>query len=195
MVFFVTGASGSGKTACLPNLRELLPDIIMYDFDEIGVPDGADTAWRQNTTEVWLQKMHEHQASGRDVIICGGAVFGEILACPTANEIDQIRVCLLDCHDVVRIDRIRSRGTYGDTQDMLNWAAWQRLHAVDPQWRPDVIQSVGAEGMHWHRWESWQRGDPRWNTWVLDTSDLSIPDVADEIERWVRGNQLKNLST
>lgn len=191
MLFFITGASGSGKTACLPYLRELIPDLKIYDFEEIGVPENADNAWRQSTTEHWLQKVSELQANSQDVIICGGAIMGEILACPTAPEIEKILVCLLDCHDVILIVRIRNRGTDGDTQDVLNWAAWQRMHAVDPQWRPDVIQSDGAKGMHWGRWESWQRGDDRWCTWILDTTDLSIQKVAEGVSIWVRINQLE----
>ena len=60
---------------------------------------------------------------------------------------------------VVRIDPLRARGATGDTQEMLCWAAWQRMHAVDPQWRPDVIREGGAAEMRWERWEGWQRGD------------------------------------
>ena len=60
---------------------------------------------------------------------------GEILACPSAPHIDKIHVALLDCHDVARLDRLWSRGTPGATQEMLSWAAWQRIYTVDPQWR------------------------------------------------------------
>ena len=188
MLFFVTGASGSGKSACLPYLKEMNPDQIIFDFDELGDPEKADTSWRQEATEVWLQKALEYQRRSRDVVICGGAIQGEILACPSAPEIEKIHFCLLDCHDTVRIDRIRSRGTYGDTQDMLNWAAWQRMHAVDPQWRPDVIQNDGSLEMNWDRWSSWQKGDDRWNTWILDTTGLSIEEVAERITGWIRDN-------
>jgi len=39
---FIGGASGSGKTAVMPYLKELLGDnIAVYDFDDIGVPDAA----------------------------------------------------------------------------------------------------------------------------------------------------------
>ena len=38
-LYFIGGASGSGKTAVMPNLKELLRDsIAVYDFDDIGVP-------------------------------------------------------------------------------------------------------------------------------------------------------------
>ncbi len=147
MIFFVTGASGSGKSACMPSLRQLLPQVMLYDFDAVGVPPNAGAVWRQQTTEYWLQQALVHQVEPRDTLVCGGALLGEILACPSAPQVNGIAVCLLDCADVVRIDRLRARSTHGATQDMLNWAAWPRLHAVDPQWRPDVIQRESTAGM------------------------------------------------
>lgn len=192
MIFFVTGASGSGKTACMPHLRQLLPQVMLYDFDAVGVPPHPGVAWRQQTTEHWLQQALVHQAESLDTLVCGGALLGEILACPSAPEVKGIAVCLLDCADVVRIERLRSRGTHGATQDMLNWAAWQRLHAVDPQWRPDVIQQQSAPGMMWARWAAWQRGDPRWQVWVMDTTAHSPKEVAERIADWVHSQRATN---
>lgn len=117
-------------------------------------------------------------------MVCGGAILGEVLACPSAPQAGPVAVCLLDCGDVLRIDRLRSRGTHGCTQEMLSWAAWQRVHAVDPQWRPDVIREGGAPGMRWERWASWLRGDPRWQVEVIDTTPLSPPEVATAVARW-----------
>ncbi|MCI0388907.1 MAG: hypothetical protein MOB07_09105 [Acidobacteria bacterium] len=186
MLYFITGASGSGKTACLEALRRRRPDVIWHDFDEVGVPPNADKAWRQRTTEHWLQKAIQYQTQRRDTAVSGGAIYGEILACPSAPRIDSIAVCLLDCYDVVRIDRIRARGTYGDSQEMLCWASWQRMHAVDPQWRQDVIREDGASEMRWERWETWQRGDPRWQqVWRLDTTKLTIEEVAERVSLWM----------
>lgn len=40
-LYFIGGASGSGKTAVMPNLKEMLGDnISVYDFDDMGVPEG-----------------------------------------------------------------------------------------------------------------------------------------------------------
>ncbi len=47
-LFFVGGASGSGKTAAIKELRSLVHDKIdLYDFDDIGIPETANTQWRQ----------------------------------------------------------------------------------------------------------------------------------------------------
>jgi hypothetical protein len=186
LVFFITGASGSGKTACFEPLSARHPNIHWYDFDERGVPPDADTAWRQGQTEAWLITALEHQAAGEDTAICGGAIPGEIIACPSRSKIDGISICLLDCDDVVRIDRIRASGQNWDTMDTLCWAAWQRMHAVDPEWRPDIIRDNGAKSMHWERWADWKRGDPRWpKVWRLDTTNLSIDEVVAKLSQWI----------
>jgi hypothetical protein len=57
------------------------------------------------------------------------------------------------------------------------WAAWQRVHAVDPQWCPDVIRQERPGEMQWERWDSWKRGDPRWRVHVIDTTNLTVAQV------------------
>lgn len=114
---------------------------------------------------------------------------GEVLACPSAACVDKIHVALLDCHDVVRLDRLWRRDTHGATQDMLSWAAWQRVHAVDPQWRQDVIVQGRLVEMQWERWTSWRRGDPRWRVHIIDTTDLTIEQVVGRIVTWVQAEK------
>ena len=190
MLYLVTGASGSGKTACLDILRQRNPQVVWYDFDEVGVPANADKRWRHRTTEYWLERAIENQAKGLDTCINGNIILGEVLACPSAPEINGLAVCLLDCADVVRIDRLRARGSNGANMEMLCWAAWQRMHAVDPQWYQNTIRDDGATEMHWERWEDWEKGDARWQTHVLDTTTLTIEEVAESILRWM--NQEKS---
>ena len=185
MLFLITGASGSGKSACLDKVRELSADVIWHDFDDVGVPSNADKVWRQRTTEHWLKRAIQNQDNGRDTGLSGNVILGEVLACPSAPQVDAIVACLLDCYDVVRIDRLRARGLHGATQDMLCWAAWQRMHAVDPQWRQDVIREGGAPEMRWERWESWRSGDMRWQVHLIDTTVMTIEEVASEISKWV----------
>jgi hypothetical protein len=68
MIFFVTGAYGVGKTACMPHLRQLLPQVVLYDFDAVGVPPNARAVWQQ-TTEHWLQQALVHQVEPRDTLV------------------------------------------------------------------------------------------------------------------------------
>jgi hypothetical protein len=193
MIFFVTGASGAGKSACLPGLASRLPNVALHDFDEVGVPADADKVWRQRTTEAWLSRGLENEAAGRSTVICGGAVLGEILACPSASAAAHLAVCFLDCSDLARIDRLKSRGPHGATQDTLNWAAWQRVHVVDPQWRPDVITADAAPEMHFQRWAEWQRGDRRWHADVFDTTPLTALQVSAEVAAWSRARMAERV--
>jgi uridine kinase len=42
-LYFIGGGSGSGKTAIMSELQAILgKEIKVYDFDDIGVPEGAD---------------------------------------------------------------------------------------------------------------------------------------------------------
>ena len=192
MLFLITGASGSGKTSCLGPLRDLHPEIAWHDFDELGVPSKPDKKWRHLRTELWVNTAVQYQKDDRDTGICGNVILGEVLASPSAPQLDRVATCLLDCYDVTRIDRLRKRGLHGDTQDMLCWAAWQRMHAADPQWRQDVIKEDGAPQMQWDRWDKWERGDPRWHVSPIDTTELSIEGVAAEVSAWIEKERSKH---
>jgi hypothetical protein len=196
MLFVVMGASGAGKSVALSGLQVLHPQVVWYDFDAVGVPADADKKWRQRTTEQWLKIALEHQAQGQDMGVCGGAIFGEILACPSAPQVTGIASCLLDCNDVVRIDRLRGRNAhdYGISQDMLCWAAWQRMHAVDPQWRQDVLREDAEPGMLWKRWEKWKRGDARWQIWTFDTTHVSINEVVKSLSGWLLEEKQQSIA-
>ncbi len=182
------GASGSGKSSSLPGLKSQLASIDWRDFDDAPMPR-TNTAERQLATEYWLQLAANNQTMGISTGIAGTVVLGEVLACPSAARIDVVHALLLDCADVVRIDRIRSRDGSDATcatQDMLCWAAWLRMHASDPQWRPDVIQAQGAPGMNWKRWMSSRKGDALWNVSVLDNSSLSSEETTSALAAWAK---------
>lgn len=190
MLFCVTGASGSGKSAAIPGLRRRIPDVEWHDFDDLPfVPQ--TTAERQIGTEYWLQVAAHNKAEGRDTAIVGGCVPGEVLACPSAPEHEQVRFALLDCNDIVRVDRILKRDLSARwaSQEMLSWAAWQRMHAVDPQWRPDVIREGSAGEMNWERWNGWMRGDERWRVHVIDTTRLALSETVDHISAWITSHR------
>ena len=192
MLFLLFGSSAAGKTVVLSELRGRVADLAIHDFDEIGVPSGADTAWRHRATEGWVCRGLEYQAEGTDLLLAGQAPFGELLATPSASQLDAISACLLDCDDSTRTARLRARGpewlprTGGDLQDYLNWAAWMREHAADPSSRAEVIQHEGTvDEMRWSRWSEWQANDPRWRVRVLDTSTLPVEGVADQLVDWI----------
>ncbi len=181
-LYFIGGASGSGKTAVMPYLKELLGDsIAVYDFDDIGVPDAANKRWRQESTEKWLQKLLK---CDKNVCLLGQIVLGEILACPSAKQIDKVNFCLLDVSDFERIGRLKRRKTYGVDQNMLNWSAWLRMHTRDPQWTPHVIQKNAASAMDFSQL-SRASYDEIATVKILDTTDLALHEVAGELADWI----------
>lgn len=191
MLFLVFGSSAAGKTVALDALRERMPELAIHDFDEIGVPRDADTAWRQRANELWVRRALDYQTQGADLLLAGQTPLGEVLATPSAPLLEAISACLLDCSEEVRLARLRARGPKwlarvpGDLRDHLNWGEWMRGHAQDPGWRPHVIRQDGSAEMRWERWSDWPAGDPRWRVRVVDTSDLSVERVADELWTWI----------
>jgi hypothetical protein len=183
-LYFIGGASGSGKTTVMPHLKELLGDgIAVYDFDDIGVPEDADKKWRQESTEKWLQKLLK---DGKDTCLLGQIVLGEILACPSAKQIGKVNFCLLDVSDFERIQRLKKRNTYGADQNMLNWSAWLRMHNQDPQWTPHVIQEDASSIMDFRQFNNLASYKEVANVKIIDTTDLASHEVVQGLVDWVR---------
>ena len=61
MLIFVTGASGSGKTAVIPGLIRTFPEYDVHDFDERVQAKESDPKVRQEQTEFWINKAIENQ--------------------------------------------------------------------------------------------------------------------------------------
>ena len=185
MLFLISGASGSGKSHLKHQLERWEPERLWLDFDDPAVPPDPGKAGRQRRLEGWLGPVLDAQARGQDAILFGQSPLGELLAAPSALRLTGVRALLLDVGDVERVARLRQRGTPEHaSQDMLNWAAWHRLHASDPRWRPDVLSEDSWPEMAWSRWADWQAGDPRWRVTVLDSSGLNVTETARLLQEW-----------
>jgi hypothetical protein len=116
------------------------------------------------------------------MVWCCNAPYGTLLAAPSAPKLNSSMAILLDCHDHERVRRLHARGTpHHAGQDMLSWAAWHRMHAIDPQWRPDVITQDSPAYMQWDRWKEWQQGNPAWRVSIVDTTRKLLDAVLDEV--------------
>ena len=76
MLFLLFGSSAAGKTFVLNELRGRIASLAIHDFDEIGVPAGADTAWRHRANEQWVRRALDYQADGTDLLLAGQTPFG-----------------------------------------------------------------------------------------------------------------------
>jgi hypothetical protein len=117
--------------------------------------------------------------------LLGQIVLGEILSCPSAKQIDKVNFCLLDVSGFERIQRLKKRNTYGMGQNMLNWSAWLRMHHQDSQWTPHVIQEDAAGIMDFTRLSTLRTYEEVANVKILDTTDLALHEVAQELADWL----------
>lgn len=189
MLLSVTGASGVGKSTVLAALEEsdLGNDVTCVEFDSIGVPDGADTAWRHGAIEHWVRFAIEEQDAGRHVLLAGQVPPGELLAAPSVDLLDRVAVCVLHSSPQVQESRLLGRGESADSLvHHLRFGVWFSAHALDPQHAPEVVRVESAIPMVWGRWDHLQTGDPRWPVSLVDTDDLSPAEVADRVEEWAR---------
>ena len=188
VLYVLTGSSCSGKSTLAFAMADRFDSLVVHDFDEVGVPEGADRAWRHRTLIHWIDVALAEQAQGRDLLLTGQSPLGEVLAVPRATELEGIAVCLLDVADDVRRDRLVARdGGFWSEQDIENfigWANWHRRHAAHPQHAPQVI--VDPDGpMQWQRWLSWTAAHPDWNTHVIDTTGFDQQTSADQLAAWM----------
>ena len=191
MFFLVSGASASGKSTVAKGIAARLETVDCHDCDE-KVTTTADERCEQ--LEEWVQEALAPQESGRDFLLVTHSPLGELLACPSAQELTGVAACLLDCNDRVRLTRIRERGIdpkWPPSQHTLNWAAWHRVHAWDPQWEQHVIVGNGPEDHAYDRWTDWAQGDPRWQVHVIDTSELGVERLLTDLGEWVESERTK----
>ncbi|MCX7121662.1 MAG: GNAT family N-acetyltransferase [Gammaproteobacteria bacterium] len=185
--YFIAGASGSGKTAIISELKKMLGEgISVYDFDDIGVPHGADKKWRQESTEKWLQKLIQEN---KDACLLGQIVLGEMLACPSFQQTNKINFCLLDVSDFERIQRLKNRNTCDADQNMLNWSSWLRMHHQDPQWMQHVLKEDCWNKLNFNAWDKLIDWDKKANIKILDTTSLEINQVAQSVADWIHQNR------
>ncbi len=186
-LYFVAGASGSGKTSIMPEVKKILGDTFsVYDFDDIGVPKNADKTWRQESTEKWLQKL---LSEGKDACLFGQIVLGEILACPSASQLENVTFCLLDVSDFERIERLKKRNTYGADQNMLNWSSWLRMHHQDPQWMQHVLKEGCWSGLQFSRWDQLTEWGSKAVITTMDTTGKSVNEVAAAVAQWITNQE------
>lgn len=193
MLLVLTGSSCSGKTTLAHELGERTRDLVVHDHDEVGVPENADTQWRNRTTELWVRRALEYQDRGLDLLLTGQSPLGEILASPSAPLLDGIAVCLVDVADDERRRRLARRDCDRWSPEavdaFIGWSAWHRGHARDPRYRPEVIIDGSWPEMVWRRWSAWTKDDPRWSTYLLDTTGEPVERSVDALERWITANR------
>lgn len=138
-LIFVTGASGSGKTATLELLEKQDASTIKFCyFDSVGVPSmeemieryGSGDGWQKATTDHWVKKIASEYLPHSSVILDGQIRLSFINDICNANNITDYKIILFDCTDTVRTERLKKRGHAElASEDMINWARYLRTEA------------------------------------------------------------------
>ncbi|PIQ91607.1 MAG: hypothetical protein COV70_02800 [Parcubacteria group bacterium CG11_big_fil_rev_8_21_14_0_20_39_22] len=111
-MYLITGVSGVGKTAVIPHLKQSLGDKFeVHDFDERGVPDNADSQWRVDETEYWIEYGRKKDEGGVTVVVCGFSNPDEIAEIQGKSSDVKVQTILLDADAKIIENRLRNRNT------------------------------------------------------------------------------------
>ncbi len=134
-IYFVIGASGSGKTTTLKRFERAIPsNCTLLHFDSIGVPPfeemekeyGSIEEWQRIKTLEWIKKIAEEKLSSSHIIFDAQIRPSFIKEACDLYEVDY-EVVLFDCSDTERKKRLISRGhpELAD-ENMMSWSAFLR---------------------------------------------------------------------
>lgn len=143
-IFFITGASGVGKTTLISRLKEKFFQKNHWSFlhfDSIGVPSteemiakyGSPSEWQKSMTYEWIEKMlNEYNKS--DVIIFEGQVNLDFIKKGFAqHDFLNYTIILLHCDQKKMIDRLKNKRKQPEivNDDMKNWLKFLHKQAKD----------------------------------------------------------------
>ena len=186
MLYLLSGAAASGKKTVAPIVAGRVSGLVAHHENEISATSRGS---RMANMEQWLERAMTLEAEGQDLLLLAASPLGELLASPRAIELTGIAACVLDCHDHERRRRHAVRPVdprWPFAMETLCWAAFHRMHAVDPQFEQRVLRDdASVAHYHWERWASWQRGDPRWYVQLVDNTSQSASETADVVQAWI----------
>ena len=154
-IYFITGASGVGKTTLVEGLKEKYqdhPEWTFLHFDSVGVPSpedmekdfGSGENWQKETTNDWVKKM-VMEYENQNIIFEGQVNLDFIENAFQKVGFSDYRTILVDCSDEVMRERLEGERAQPElfTQDMINWRSFLRKQAEEKN--IDVIETSDIE--------------------------------------------------
>ena len=142
-IFFITGASGVGKTTLVSNLKKKYQEQsnwIFLHFDSIGVPIpeemkhsyGSGENWQKEMTFKWIKRMINKYKDKKVIIFEGQVNLKFILEGFSKNNFHNYDIILMDCDENTMIRRLADDINKPEliNQDMKNWLAYLRKQAI-----------------------------------------------------------------
>ena len=130
-LYFVIGASGSGKTAAAYELGRTTSARVFY-FDSVGVPSeqervakwGSGCGWQRAMTIDWVRRIRPELATA-PAVLDGQTRPSFIVEACELNRVTSYRIMLITCSDAVRRARLLQRGQPELANDqMTEWARY-----------------------------------------------------------------------
>lgn len=138
-IYFITGASGTGKSTMVDALRKTHGDWIFYQFDSMGIPSsekmieecGSVEKWQMKRTEQWighiLDKSHENT-----VVFEGQVDISFIHQAFQKNNYKNYEIILLDCNrDEMNRRLVQRNQPELQSEQMDNWLSYLRNQAKE----------------------------------------------------------------
>lgn len=164
-LFIVTGASGVGKSTVCLALAAKMKDTVVMESDilwraEFNQPETNYREYR----ETWLRVCKNISQAGKPVVLCGAGEPSQFEQCIERRYFSELHYLALICDDEIFASRLRSRPTrHGALKD------------------EEIYEQVA--------FNRWLRNNAR-NTeppmTLLDTSEITVDEIVEKVERWVR---------
>ncbi len=137
-LYFITGASGSGKTTAAKDLEKELPEVVFCYFDSIGVPTkdqmqgkyGSGENWQKATTFFWVKQIKNKYLAEKPAVLDGQMRLSYIEDACIKEGVNNYEIILFDCSDEERKRRLTERGHPElANEEMMSWAKYLRQEA------------------------------------------------------------------
>ena len=164
-LFVLTGASGTGKSACALTLAAHTTEYVVMETDILWDAryNTPDTHYREYR-EMWLRLAKNISQSGKPVILCGTAMPDQVEPCLERRYFSEAYYLALTCSDEEITKRLTGR----------------------PSWRESGGSAFLESMVNFNRLfrENGNRSQP--NIDILDTTGITVEDTARTVLEWVR---------